>query len=422
MAEYADREHFIPLRLSDLVELLCTDPNLPADQRENVRQFCTLVEATYHFQYHKLLSSLKEAYAAFDPDADAKPLKPFTPEQKAGRLDELFGEFNRLLERANYKHLTRQDIEAAISGGASDWGINMDVDFDVFERLEMYARGEAKVRKVRRRALNLWRQEEAVVDVYQRMVLIMKLKKHRRLDADIDTGSVFLKVFKGIPKLDLEMMLPGAKVQMTRMDKSLIAYPLAAGIAIIAFKVGQVVWQELTSRGHGIGAGLAAASVALWASGGALGGYGYKSYHSYQVKKQDYALRLTKNLYYMNLDNNAGVLTHLIDEAEAQECREAILAYYYLWRHAGSEGWTSEMLDDYIEIELEKRANLKIDFEIGDAIDKLEKLRIVQKVGNRYRAYPIEKALEMLDWTWDNYFKFNNPEEEVAPIPAPEAS
>jgi hypothetical protein len=229
-------------------------------------------------------------------------------------------------------------------------------------------------------------------------------------------------VFKGIPKLDLEMMLPGAKVQMTRMDKSLIAYPLAAGIAIIAFKVGQVIWQELTDRGHGIGAGLAAASVALWASGGALGGYGYKSFHSYQVKKQDYNLRLTKNLYYMNLDNNAGVLTNLIDEAEAQECREAILAYYYLWRQAGSEGWTSEMLDDYIEIELEKRANIKIDFEIGDAIDKLEKLRIVQKVGNRYRAYPIDKALEMLDWTWDNYFKYNNPEEEVAPIPAPEAT
>jgi hypothetical protein len=418
MAEYADREHFIPLRLSDLVELLCTDPNLPANQRDNVRQFCTLVEATYHFQYHQLLKSLKETYAPFDPDADAKPLRPFTPEQKAERLDGLFAEFNRLLERANYQHLTRKDIQAAIEGGASDWGINMDVDFDVFERLEMYARGEAKIRKFRRRALNLFRKEESVVDVYQRMVLIMKLKKHKRLDADIDTGSVFLKVFKGIPKLDLEMMLPGAKVQLTKMDLGLIAYPLAGGIAVLGYKVGEEIVKAFRPESKGILAGLTGAGLGLWAVSAALGGYGYKSYHSYQVKKQDYALRLTKNLYYMNLDNNAGVLTHLIDEAEAQECREAILAYYFLWRHAGQDGWTSEMLDDYVELELERRANLKVDFEIGDAIDKLEKLRIVQKVGKRYRAYPIEKALEMLDWTWDNYFKYNNPEEEQPPIQA----
>src|SRR5262249_22077012 len=161
--------------------------------------------------------------------ADTKTLHPIAPEQKQERLDGLFTEFTKLLERANFKHIGRKEIEEAISGGASDWGINMDVDFNVFERLEMFVRGDAKVRPFRRRALSLWRQEENVVDVYQRMVLIMQLKKHKRLDADIDTNSVFLKVFKGIPKLDLEMMLPGAKVQMTRMDKGLIAYPLAAG-------------------------------------------------------------------------------------------------------------------------------------------------------------------------------------------------
>ncbi len=33
-----------------------------------------------------------------------------------------------------------------------------------------------------------------------------------------------------------------------------------------------------------------------------------------------------------------------------------------------------------------------------------------------YRAVPLAKALEMLDWTWDNYFKFNNPQPEQPPI------
>ena len=54
--------------------------------------------------------------------------------------------------------------------------------------------------------------------------------------------------------------------------------------------------------------------------------------------------------------------------------------------------------------------------ERGDALDKLEKLRVVEKVGDRYRARPLAKALEMLDWTWDNYFKYNNPQPEQAPV------
>jgi hypothetical protein len=48
---------------------------------------------------------------------------------------------------------------------------------------------------------------------------------------------------------------------------------------------------------------------------------------------------------------------------------------------------------------------------------KLERLKIVSKVGKAYHAQPLDKALEMLDWTWDNYFKYNNPEPEVPPIP-----
>ena len=83
------------------------------------------------------------------------------------------------------------------------------------------------------------------------------------------------------------------------------------------------------------------------------------------------------------------------------------LAYYFLWRYAGEQGWLPAALDDYIELELERVAKLKVDFEIGDALDKLEKLRIVEKVGDRYRAQPLGKALEMLDYLWDNYFQYN---------------
>ncbi len=116
------------------------------------------------------------------------------------------------------------------------------------------------------------------------------------------------------------------------------------------------------------------------------------------LAKTTYGLQLTQSLYYQNLDNNAGVLNHLLDEAEEQECREAILAYYYLWRYGGAKGWTAPDLDDYVEMDLERLANLKVDFEIEDAIAKLEKLRIIEKVGDRYRAHPRWSAPSAAHW------------------------
>ena len=101
------------------------------------------------------------------------------------------------------------------------------------------------------------------------------------------------------------------------------------------------------------------------------------------------------------------MLTRLFDEAEEQECRETYLAYFCLWQFAPPEGWTPPQLDDYVEMYLEGAAGLKVDFEIGDALAKLERMRIVHKNGDHYRAVPLDKALEMLDWTWDNYFKYN---------------
>ena len=58
-------------------------------------------------------------------------------------------------------------------------------------------------------------------------------------------------------------------------------------------------------------------------------------------------------------------------------------------------------------MELEGRLGLKVDFEIGDALEKLERLGLVSKQGERYRAAPIETALERLDYRWDNYFQYN---------------
>jgi hypothetical protein len=404
MAEYKDREHYIPLRKNDLVELLCKDKNLSREQRDQFRQFCLLVSCVFHFEYHQKLEELKNEYAAFDPDSVTKQLTKPTPEERHKELDKLFERFTWLMERANFKRLDRKAVEAAMED-VSDWGLNMEVDFNVFERLELFSRGDILGTRTRRKWYKLFRKETITLPIYQRLVLILKLRKHKRLARDVNTDAVFLKIFKDIPKMDLEMLLPGARVQMPRWTRWKMGGSLLSGLGYIGYKI----MSELYA--------LAALGVtAFWGPAAGLLGYGYKQWYGYQTTKTAYSLQLTQSLYYQNLDNNSGVLFHLLDEAEEQECREAILAYYYLWRFANEKGWTAPDLDDYVEMDLERLAGLKIDFEIEDALAKLERLKIVHKAGDRYRAYPIEKALEMLDYTWDNYFKYNNPEPETAPV------
>jgi hypothetical protein len=352
----------------------------------------------FHFEYLKQLEELKDAYAPFDPDADTKSLQSISAEERSKNEEQLFGKFTALMERANFKRLTREELRRALDEVATVSGVSTHVDLGMFERLELFVRGDVMGRAYRRSWKKLWRKEEIRVPLYQRLVLIVKLRPHKRLDRDIDTSRVYLKIFKDIPKVDHDMLLPGARVRFSKLDRAMIIYPLAAGIGLTMYNVGASL----------LASGLAAlGSLVTWGLAAAFGGYGYKSYHSYQVKKQDYSLRLTKNLYYKGLDNNTGVLMRLLDEAEEQECRETFLAYFCLWKYAPPQGWTAEQLDDYVELYLEGNAGLKVDFEIGDALAKLERLKIVRKVGDAYHAEPIDKALEMLDWTWDNYFKYN---------------
>jgi hypothetical protein len=429
MAVYEDREYFIPLRKSDLIELLCSEPGLTPEEVHDFRQFCTLVSATYHFEYHQRLEELKDAYAPFDPDADTRKLETLSENEKGTRVAALFERFDSLMQRANYEPLGQKDIEAAL-GVQTPWGIDMNIDLDVFDRYALYARGDNKGKRTWRRWTNLWRAEEIEVDQYQRLVLIFKLKKHRRLGRHVDTNSVFLKVFKDIPKPDMEMLLPGAQIKMTFLDWALIVLPLLTGFGLLGWKFGTDILHHFGALGTA--ALVTIPPLLLYGIVTGTVGYGYRSYHGYQTTRQKYSLNLAQSLYYQNLDNNAGVLFRLIDEAEEQEFREALLAYFFLWRHAGRDGWTMEHLDDSIEEYLEnkewkgRKLNILVDFEIDDAMAKLERMRVVEKLAVReggqevvrYRAQPLAKALEMVDWTWDNYFKYNNPDPEEPPIPA----
>lgn len=389
----ADREHYVRLRKSVLVDLLARE--LPKRDAREFRQFCELITAIFHFTFLDRLERLKDAYAPFDPDGDAAP-------DSKQDLDGLFREITSLMERANFRRLSHEELHAAVEGGSSDWGVNMEIDFEVFDRLEVFARGDTLGKRTRRRFKGWWWQHEEVeVPIFERLLLVLKLRPSPRLEKDVDTGHVYLKLFKDIPKLDLEMLLPGARLQMPFSQRLKLTGSLLSSVGFILWKViidMQTLVMGLLHRNP----------LVFWGPLSLACGYGYRQYTGYQSTRQSYSLMLTRSLFYQNLGNNQGVLTQLLDAAEEQECREAILAYFSLWREAGARGWTPLQLDDHVEELLQTKANLQVDFEVDDALDKLERLGLVQKIDDVYRAVPIAKALEKLDRRWDNFFTYNN--------------
>jgi len=93
-----------------------------------------------------------------------------------------------------------------------------------------------------------------------------------------------------------------------------------------------------------------------------------RSFYGYVQTKQKYQLTLAQSLYFLNLDNNAGVLFRLLDEAEEQECREALLAWHFLWRNPRPDGWSETELDEQVEAYLRRSAGVDVDFEVTDAL------------------------------------------------------
>jgi len=388
-------EHFIPLARSELIDLLCTDRALPESERELFRSVCGWMSATYHVEYHRRLLELKRDYLPFDPDKDTPSLLPPGAAERQARLNQMLSNLGWLLERAGFKHLSRSDIAPALEH-SSAWGIRMDVDFSAFEHVAIFARGATVQTRSRRRWYRLYRPEEAEVPIYRRLVLILKLRQHPRLLGPIDTENVYLKLFKDIPKLDVEMLLPGARVRLSRLDRGKIGLPLLSG-------VGLAVWNVLQDMAAVLERALAS-PYTMWmlAAGGV--GYGYKSFHGYQQTRQRYHLMLTRSLYFQNLDSNTGVLMRLLDEAEEQECRLALLAYWCLWRYAGPEGWTAADLDASVELYLDRYADLALSCRDNAALAQLTKLRLIESVGERFRALPPQRAVEALQAGWDHPF------------------
>jgi uncharacterized protein DUF3754 len=412
-----EKARFIPYSRSDIIQLLLNERALNKEDNDKFKQVCDLLSHIYHFELHQSLEILKASYAPVNPDADTHQLFHTNSDALIEKEQLLFEALNSLLDKANFEKITEEDVKQAMTE-ESLFDIKLNVDFNDFEQVLFFRRGES-IRKETLVSFFGFRKKDISFINYDRVVVIVKFKPHnyftkkRRKQLYFEPGSIIVKLFQNIPRNDLEMLFPNTEVGMKLIDKIMIAVPATiGGIIMLATKLGTTLLLSGSLIAFWLGIRDEPVQlnqtnlIALAIGFGTLGGFLWKQLSNFKNRKIRFMKTLADNLYFKNLDNNMGVFHRLIDAAEEEECKEAMLAYYFLITAA--KPLTAAELDQQIESCFEQKQQITLDFEIHDALQKLIKLGLVKSISDRYEAIPLSKARQVLDAVWDNYFTYQH--------------
>jgi hypothetical protein len=416
MTEYQTLNRFIPFRKADIIEMCINDSRLSEHDQNLFRQFCHILGSLIHFEFHHQVEMLKDCYSPFNPDADTRLKHDYSEQEKKELQKKLVETLTAILNAANFEKITKADLEEALKE-ESLFKIRLRVDFEDFDEVIFYQRGESTKEETLVKFFGL-KKELITFANYERVAVYIKFKEGDHFKAKkqknlyFTPGSTIIKLFQNVPKADLEMLFPNSEVRMKTVDKLIIGIPAAvSGIIVIATKLGASIlliasvisfWLGLNNKEvkieqqHLIALGFGLAT---------LGGFLFKQINKFKNRKIKFMKTLTDSLYFKNLDNNTGVFHHLVDEAEEEEFKEAILAYYFLL--VDDRDLTTTELDETIERWFENKHNCKINFEIEDALHKLKRWDIAYQEGNILRKKDLNGALQQLDKIWDNYFPYH---------------
>jgi hypothetical protein len=393
---------FIPFRKKDVVAMCLQDGGIDASEEADFLYIVRLMQSIYHFEFHDKLEALKDAYAPLNPSRDTRVVFPATS------VTPLLPKLDELLNDANYDKLVDAELQQALDE-SSLFNLHLHVDFSEFEEVALYTRGESMRREQVPRFMGFFPREVVFIS-YDRVVLFIHFSKTLPANDFNRPGSTILKLFQNVPKDDVEMLFPNTRLGMRMVDKLMIGVPALVGGGIaLTTKVGASLILLGSLLGFYVGLSSdpvlldQAALLALVAALGGFGSFVWRQFTKFKTRKLGFMQRLMENLYFRNLDNNAGVFHRLVDDAEEEECKEAILAYYFLLTRSSIKG--AALLDSSIESWFRAEWQADIDFEVEDALVKLRDLDlIVENTDGNLQARSLLESRVRLDQRWDGYF------------------
>lgn len=212
---------------------------------------------------------------------------------------------------------------------------------------------------------------DRIIVVYRRAST--KLKPER---------GIYVKHFKNIPMADMEIVLPEKKNPgLTPMDW--VKFLGSAIVGLVAV-FGSVEMPKAD----------------LWVIFAILTtviGYCAKTYFTFQQNLAAYQNLITQSMYEKQLDSGKGTLLHLCDDVIQQEVKEVIVSFFVLMEQGKA---TKQDLDLRCEDLIREEFGEDCNFEVDDAVQKLEKLGIVARDSiGRYYCTGLKRANEIIGIT-----------------------
>ena len=423
-----DRDRFIPIRKADILDALIDHGRIASGaERDQFRRLCRILTAIYHYEYYDLLERLHHAYFYFDPDLGGHPV--FAQATLGQAYAELVQSLLAVLRDANFVELSYEEVERARRETAV-LPVATATLLDDFREVRFFRRGRHHER-VRTRRWFGFAERESEAEVYDAVVLFSAMKPQGEIASKVERsrlakrhlrpGSVLIKYFRGVARADLHALYPNARVVMTTFDKLFLAVPAIAGGIPILLKLSTTVTVLFVVIGFYLGVSAAVGDsemkAALAALSGlvALGGFIARQWVKYQRQSLRHQMQINENIYYRNINNNAGVFDYLVGAAEDQECKETFLAYYFL--STADQPTGKAALEERIEDWLKETFAVEIDFAVDHALAKLDRLGLISRDGAGLSVPPPEKTLLRLDDIWANFFPRRTPAAAASPPP-----
>lgn len=340
-------DRYIPIRTADVLAALLSEAG---EHAAALASFAESLERIVHAESSALSRRLERAYAPFNPDRETVTVGGDGASTRA--LGALTSVLHYTFDKANFDLLDTAQVDAAVAS-ASVHGMKVRVNPDKVGDLQIFVRGRTAETRLIRTIRHPIRGEMREVELYRRLAIVYRMP---------DSLEVGIKLFREIPVVNLEALLPHAEVGMSVFDR----------IKIIGGGVGAIsgaTWQAISVLVQGT----MIAGQYLWAFSLGLFGLSVRSVLGYRRAMVLRTSQRTHHLYYQNIANNGGVLDLLVSSIGQEEVKETLLAYALLVLHPGA-ATDSASLSRLVEKWLGEHFHVELHYDLADALESLDRL------------------------------------------------
>ncbi len=337
------REKFLPVTRHALLDRLSDTRLWMGEEGRWARRFMRYLDYWRRHSYAMKLLELEQNYEPFNPDSDQLHTRAFTADERAVMQKRLVEQVAQLVTQGNFTRVDPSNMHFILTK-ESAYGLDLDVDLGAFEEVLIYYRGATTLterhRDIKKGYLG-WKNVKR--PVFQRLFLLFKLKpygvfveevmrerglprkeaekivRHQRgmLPETVSSDNVYLKLFKNLPRSDVEMVFPNTKIRFRLFDK--IKFGVTASGGLGAGAVGTATKIAVASNPY-----------TLLAAVAGLGGIAIRQASNFINQRNRYMFVLAQNLYFHAMADNRGVMTLMADQAAEEDVKEEMLLYSVL--------------------------------------------------------------------------------------------